>query len=60
MGNTSVNNTIVWGPGAALLIFYYQVSGPIMMLGLVNSPEEPRQGPQGSELEPLNVLRVDH
>ena len=58
MGNTSVNNTIVWGPGAALLIFYYQVSGPIMMAELVNSPEEPRQGPQ--ELEPLNVLRVDH
>ena len=41
MGNTSVNNTIVWGSGAALLIFYYQVSGPIMMAELVNSPEEP-------------------
>ena len=38
MGNTSVNNTIVWGPGAALLIFYYQVSGPSMMAELVNSP----------------------
>ena len=49
---------MVWGPGAALLIFYYQVSGPIMMVELVNSPEEPRQGPQ--ELEPLNVLRVGH
>ena len=40
-GNTSVHNTTVWGPGVALLIFYYQVSGPIMMAELVNSPEEP-------------------